>query len=282
MPTEAITEFAPAKVNLALHVTGRRTDGYHVLDSLVVFVDVGDIVTLQASDRLSLQIIGPQAGQLLVGAENLVIRAARLMDARVALTLEKRLPVASGLGGGSADAAATLRGITRLLDLPLPDAAAVLGLGADVPACLSGLPVRMTGIGEVLAPLGSLPPAWLVLVNPGVAVSTPDVFRQLDHPTNPPLPPTLPSFASVAELSLFLTAQRNDLQPPALRLAPVIAEVVAALAGSSGCLLARMSGSGATCFGLFADRAQAKAVAAGLRTSQPDWWIAAGAVLGQK
>jgi 4-diphosphocytidyl-2-C-methyl-D-erythritol kinase len=280
MPTEAITEFAPAKVNLALHVTGRRTDGYHLLDSLVVFVGVWDTVTLQPAEGLSLRVVGPQAGNLGIGDDNLVLRAARLMGAQVAVTLDKRLPVASGLGGGSADAAATLRGMARLLHLPLPDAASVLRLGADVPACLSGQPVRMAGIGEVLTPLGNLPPVWVVLVNPGVAVSTPDVFRQLDQRDNPPLPITLPPFRTVNDLARFLTTQRNDLQTPALRQAPVIAEVLEALAGSSGCLLARMSGSGATCFGLFATRAHADAAANGLRAARPGWWIASGAMLG--
>ena len=282
MLTEAISEFAPAKVNLALHVTGRRADGYHLLDSLVVFVDIGDAVTLQRSDRLSLQVAGPQAGRVPAGDDNLVLRAARLIGGTVALTLDKRLPVASGLGGGSADAAAALRGIARLCGLPLPTAAAVLGLGADVPVCLAGQPVRMTGIGEALTPWGGVPHGWLVLVNPGIAVATPEVFGQLDRRDNPPLPDVLPGFATVAELARFLQGQRNDLQPPALRQAPVIGGVLAALDSVAGCHLARMSGSGATCFGLFADGAGAEAAAAAVRSAWPDWWVAAGAMRGQK
>lgn len=282
MPTEAITEFAPAKVNLALHVTGRRADGYHLLDSLVVFVDVGDVVTLQRSDRLSLEVTGPQACHVPLGDDNLVLRAARLMGGAAALRLDKQLPVASGLGGGSTDAAATLRGIARLHRRALPTGDAVLGLGADVPVCLAGRPARMTGIGEALTPWGGVPRGWLVLANPGVAVSTPEVFRQLDRRDNPPLPDALPHLATVADLALFLQQQRNDLQQPALRLAPVIAEVLTALASISGCCLARMSGSGATCFGLFADRAGAEAAAEAVRSAWPGWWVAAGAMLGQK
>jgi 4-diphosphocytidyl-2-C-methyl-D-erythritol kinase len=282
MPTEAISEFAPAKVNLALHVTGQQADGYHLLDSLVVFVDVGDVVSLQRSDRLGLHLTGPQAGSLSAGDDNLVLRAARLMGVPVALTLDKRLPVASGLGGGSADAAAALRGIARLYGLPLPSPDTVLGLGADVPVCLAGRPVRMCGIGETLVPLDGLPHAWLVLVNPGVAVSTPEVFRQLRHRDNPPMPTVLPRFGALDDLVQFLKEQRNDLQPSAERQAAVITEVVAILGGAAGCRFVRMSGSGATCFGLFAGQAEAETAAAGLRKQRPDWWVAAGAMLDQK
>ncbi len=282
MPTEQITEFAPAKVNLALHVTGRRADGYHLLDSLVVFVDVGDVVTVQPSDRLSLKVTGPQSGGLTAGEDNLVLQAARLMGVPVALMLDKRLPVAAGLGGGSADAAATLRGIARLQGLPLPGAEVALGLGADVPVCLAGLPVRMTGIGETLAPVEGLPAAWLVLVNPGAAVSTLEVFRKLRHFDNPPLPDELPHFATAADLALFLHDLRNDLQPAAQQLAPEIAGVLRALQSCPGCLLARMSGSGATCFGIFADMATAEIAGAALRSARAKWWVAVGGMYDQK
>jgi 4-diphosphocytidyl-2-C-methyl-D-erythritol kinase len=267
-----ITEFAPAKINLCLHVTGQRGDGYHLLDSLVAFADVGDRITCTAADRLSLTITGPQAGNLPVSDDNLVLRAARAMGALAAITLEKHLPVASGIGGGSADAAATLRALARMAGAPLPDAAAVLALGADVPVCLSGRPLRMQGVGEVLTPLPALPETHLVLVNPHVAVPTPAVFRALPEKVNPPLP-MVPAFADVAELAGYLAGQRNDLEAPAITVAPVIATVKAALAAQGGCLLARMSGSGATCFGLFADAETAQAAARAIRSSHREWWV---------
>ena len=280
MATDAKPEFAPAKVNLTLHVTGRRGDGYHLLDSLVVFAGVGDRVTVRPSSGLHLTVTGPQAADLPVHDDNLVLRAARLMGGEVAVVLDKVLPVASGIGGGSADAAATLRAMARL-GRALPDAAAVLSLGADVPVCLAGGAGRMTGVGEAVTPVVGLPEAWLVLVNPGVAVATPEVFRALLHKDNPPMPAVLPQLRSVAALADFLLTQRNDLEGPAISLAPVIGVVLADLAALPGCHLARMSGSGATCFGLFADRPGADAAADRLRAARPGWWVAA-AMTGQK
>lgn len=275
MATEAK---ARAKVNLALHVTGQRADGYHLLDSLVVFADIGDVVRCETADRLSLALTGPFASDLSPGDDNLVLRAARLIGARAAITLEKNLPVASGIGGGSADAAATLRALAELCGLPLPDD--VLSLGADVPVCLAGRAARMQGVGEIVTPLPSpLPETWLVLANPGVAVSTPAIFRDLENRQNPAMPATLPRFASAQSLADFLRAQRNDLEPPALRLAPVIGEAKTALAASTGCLIARMSGSGATCFGLFAERAKARHAARRLKSAHPDWWVVAAPML---
>ena len=181
MPPLPVTEFAPAKVNLTLHVTGQRPDSYHLLDSLVVFCGIGDRVTVQPSAALSLTITGPQAVSLAVQDDNLVLRAARAMDATLgaALTLDKYLPVASGIGGGSADAAATLRALAKLWDKPLPDAQAVLALGADVPVCLLGVPARMRGIGDRVDRVAGLPPVHIVLVNPRVAVPTAAVFQTL-------------------------------------------------------------------------------------------------------
>ena len=276
MTTE--TEFAPAKVNLALHVTGLRADGYHLLDSLVAFAEVGDRVTLAPWDGLhpELQITGPQAGALPPSDDNLCLRAARAMGGGVAMTLHKVLPVASGIGGGSADAAAVLRAMRRI-GRALPPAAEILALGADVPVCLAGRAVRMTGVGEVLTPL-ALPEAWLVLANPGVALATPQVFQALTRRDNAPLP-SLPRLRGVAELAAFLAMQRNDLEPAATALAPVIAETRAALTAQTGCLLARMSGSGATCFGLFADGLTATAAARALRAAHPGWWVEAGRML---
>ncbi len=275
MPTDA---FAPAKVNLALHVTGRRADGYHLLDSLVVFAGVGDTVSATPSDRLTLQVTGPQARHLPVTDDNLVLRAARLMGVTAALTLDKVLPVASGIGGGSADAAATLKALADLTGRALPAPAEILRLGADVPVCLTGRPVRMQGVGEILSPLPALPPAWLVLANPGVAVPTPAVFAALTRRDNAPLP-EVPSFADAAALARWLGHQRNDLQPPAIALVPAIADTLAALSHQPGCLLARMSGSGATGFGLFAAMEAAMRAADALSRARPAWWVSAAPVL---
>ena len=274
--------FAQAKINLTLHVTGQRADGYHLLDSLVVFAAVGDTVRAEPADRLTLEIVGPQAGALPVADDNLVLRAARAMGGQGArLTLDKRLPVASGIGGGSADAAAALVALAALWQVPLPAPAAVLKLGADVPVCLAGRAVRMGGVGEVLTPLDHpLPAAWMVLANPGVSVPTPPVFKALTRRDNPPMPDVLPAFASAADLAAFLATMRNDLEAPAIALAPVIAQVKAALAAQPGCLLARMSGSGATCFGLFADEGAARAGAARLAAQEPGWWVEAARMTG--
>jgi 4-diphosphocytidyl-2-C-methyl-D-erythritol kinase len=182
--------------------------------------------------------------------------------------------VSSGIGGGSADAAATLRLLARLAGRPLPGAAEVLALGADVPVCLLSRSTRMTGIGEGLAAVAPLPPVWLVLVNPGVAVSTPDIFRSLPRADNAPMPRDLPRLKSAAELAAFAAMQRNDLEGPAVALQPVIGRVRQALTAQTGCLFARMSGSGATCFGLFADPLSANAAARALRAAEPGWWVA--------
>jgi len=275
----ATEEFAPAKVNLALHVIGRRADGYHLLDSLVVFAGVGDTVRAEDAPELSLTLDGPMAAGLAVEGDNLVLRAARFLGvAGAALRLTKRLPVASGIGGGSADAAATIRALCRLSGRALPEPAATAGLGADVPVCLAGRPARMSGIGEVLADLPPLPPVWLVLANPGVAVPTPAIFAALDRRDNPPLP-AMPDLPTARALANYLATCRNDLEPPARALQPVIGTVLEALAAQPGCLMARMSGSGATCFGLFEAEADARTAADAIRVRQPGWWVAATPVL---
>lgn len=277
MATEPeVAEFAPAKVNLTLHVIGRREDGYHLLDSLVVFAGVGDRVTVRPGDGFS--VTGPQAAVLPPSDDNLCLRAARAMGGGVAITLDKVLPVASGIGGGSADAAATLRALARM-GRALPDADAVVKMGADVPVCLDGRAVRMTGVGEGLTPV-SVPRAWLVLVNPGVAVSTPAVFRALSRRDNAPMPTPLPALPTAESLAAFVATQRNDLEAPAIALAPAVAQVKQALAAQPGCLLSRMSGSGATCFGLFATEAPAQAAARALRAAHPGWWVAPAPMLG--
>jgi len=216
-----------------------------------------------------------RAAGLAAEGDNLVLRAARFLGfADAALTLDKHLPVASGIGGGSSDAAAALRALARLAGRALPPAAAVAGLGADVPVCLDPRPRRMSGLGEVLADVPALPPVWLVLVNPGIAVATPAVFRALTDRQGRPMPATLPRWADAAELAAFLRMMRNDLEPPAMALAPVIGQVRAALSAQPGCLFARMSGSGATCFGLFADPLGAAAAARAIRAAEPGWWVA--------
>ncbi len=276
MARAAETEFAPAKINLALHVTGQRPDGYHLLDSLVVFAAVGDRLTAAPADTLSLTVAGPFGEGVPSDASNLVLKAAEVLGPGrgATLTLQKNLPVASGIGGGSADAAAALRALARLWDLVLPAPEAVLGLGADVPVCLAARPARMRGIGEILEPLQTPVPANVVLANPGQSVSTPQVFALLAERENPPLP-AIPAFASAADVARFAATCRNDLQQPAVTLVPAIADVLAALRASDGCLLARMSGSGATCFGLYAEAAARDRARAALAAAHPDWWVAA-------
>jgi 4-diphosphocytidyl-2-C-methyl-D-erythritol kinase len=270
-------EFAPAKVNLALHVTGRRDDGYHLLDSLVVFPRIGDTLEAEPSATLTLAISGPFAEPLGAGRDNLVLRAARLVGgAGASLRLTKRLPVASGIGGGSADAAATLRLLARLHGVSLPPEDAILGLGADVPVCLASRAARMSGIGERIEPL-ALPAFWLVLVNPGVAVPTATVFRTLARRENPPLP-EMPSHPDLDTLVSYLSATRNHLEAPARALQPAIADALAALLTQSGCRLARMSGSGATCCGIFGTQARAEAAALEIEQMEPGWWVAAAEV----
>lgn len=280
----AVIEQARAKVNLTLQVTGRRADGYHELESLVVFAGVGDVLALDPVDGndLRLTIDGPQAGPLLYEHDNLVLSAALALGRRggvnagAAMTLTKNLPVASGIGGGSADAAAALRGLARLWDLRVPEAdlrELALGLGADVPVCLRGEAVILSGIGEALQPVAALPPLWLLLVNPGVAVSTPAVFKAREGAFSAVAEPRLPP-SDLRGLVEWLERRGNDLEAPACRLAPAVGAVLAALRRQPGCLLARMSGSGATCFGLFGEEAAAQTAAAAIASQQPDWWVA--------
>ncbi|WEF23851.1 4-(cytidine 5'-diphospho)-2-C-methyl-D-erythritol kinase [Paracoccus sp. S3-43] len=261
-----VTEAAPAKLNLALHVTGRRADGYHLLDSLVGFAGVGDVVTLDPGP-LSLRIDGPFAGGL-SGGDNLCLRAARLAGADAAITLTKNLPVASGIGGGSADAAAVLRGLARM-GHPLP--ANTERLGADVPVCLVSNPARMQGVGEIVTPLPPLPAIPLVLVNPGVALSTPQVFAAMEQRNNPGLP-HISRFGGLADLTAWLAETRNDLEAPARAIAPVIGQVLEALR-ATGSAVPRMSGSGATCFGFYDSADHARIAANALK--QHGWWAVA-------
>ncbi len=287
MRERRIRRAAPAKVNLYLHVTGRRADGYHLLDSLVAFAAVGDVLEVRPEADLTLAISGPFARSLAADGDNLVLRAARSL-ARVggvrqgaAILLEKHLPVAAGLGGGSADAAAALRALVELWRLsPSEDElrALALALGADVPACLAGRAVFVGGIGEAITPAPVLPPAYLVLAHPGVRAETAKVYAAFRGKLSPPgrfegAP------ASAAALAEELMGRRNDLQAAARAMAPVISEVLRALGRLPGCLLARMSGSGAACFGLFADEGAAVEAAAACRAAHPGWWVVAAPLI---
>lgn len=272
---------APAKINLTLHVTGKRADGYHLLDSLVVFAGIGDTLELASAEGLGLRVTGPTAGALPPGEDNIVLKAARALAAKAgikagaAMVLTKRLPVAAGIGGGSTDAAAALKGLSHLWGVSLSTSEMnmlALGLGADVPVCLAGRPTLMTGVGEGLAPAPALPPAWLVLVNPRRPLSTPAVFRARTGGSAPADPLTeAPADARV--LAAQLAARRNDLTQAAIALEPAIGEALALIAVQPACLLARMSGSGATCFGLFEAETEARAAAAALARTQPGWWV---------
>lgn len=268
-------ELAPAKINLCLHVTGQRDDGYHLLDSLVVFTEMGDLLRARPFKGLALSITGPESAGLSAGADNLVLRAARTIGAQdLALELEKCLPLASGIGGGSSDAAACLR-LLAGQGLAMPSPKAVLALGADVPVCLAPVPCRMRGIGEEITPVEGLPPFWLVLVNPRREVPTPDVFRALPRKENAALPELLPHWPDAPAFFDWLATQRNDLEAPATALAPEIGHALDVLGATRGCGLARMSGSGATCFGLYAHEADAQAAATALSAARPAWWCVA-------
>jgi 4-diphosphocytidyl-2-C-methyl-D-erythritol kinase len=275
---EPIVEIARAKVNLALHVLGRRVDGYHELDSVVAFADYGDQLTLENSDEVQLTVTGPFARHVPADLDNLVLRAHALLRGHVdcppvAFTLEKNLPVAAGIGGGSADAAAALRGLLRLTGKTVPPSLLLdiaLRLGADVPACLNGKPVRMQGVGETLTPLATPPNGAIVLINPLVTCSTASVFKML----------------GLANGQIFRTALdpedqarwRNDLTDVAIDVVPEIAQVLEALHSIDGLNAVRMSGSGATCFGLADSAASATRAAAQLQRQHPNWWIVSAAL----
>jgi 4-diphosphocytidyl-2-C-methyl-D-erythritol kinase len=277
-PAEQDAERAPAKVNLYLRVTGKRPDGYHLLDSLAVFAGVADRIGFAAADALTLTVTGPFATSLSAEADNLVLRAARALaaahDVRPsgALTLDKHIPVASGIGGGSADAAATLRLLCRVWGLgpePIVLARIAASLGADVPVCLRGQPLRMAGIGEILTPAPRMPRCGIVLVNPGEPLATVAVFRARSGGFSSPA--VLPEvWTTAAAMAATLSGSGNDLEAAAIQLVPAIRDVLRAIADTPGCLLARMSGSGATCFGLFPDASQAEKAATGL--ARPGWW----------
>jgi 4-diphosphocytidyl-2-C-methyl-D-erythritol kinase len=282
---DKLIEKAAAKINLALHVTGRRADGYHLLDSLVTFTGHGDELSFAPATEDQFLLSGRFASVLADEPGNLVLTARDRLRQLLAtagqaappvrITLAKALPVASGIGGGSADAAAALRGLMRVWNATLSEphlSDLALSLGADVPMCLSGRPAMVRGIGEQLSSV-ALPAFAMVLVNPLITVSTPEVFRRLARRDNPPVP-SLPGSTDLRDWIAFLDTLRNDLQAPAQELAPEIAETCRRLE-ESGALLSRMSGSGATCFGLYADRAAADAAATWLAAAYPGAYIQA-------
>lgn len=264
---------APAKINLTLHITGRRADGYHLIDSLVVFADIGDRVSLHLDTQNSLTVSGPMSSGVPSDCSNLVIRAANLVGVCAAISLEKHLPNAAGIGGGSSDAGAVLRLLAHQSGQPVPEDG--LSLGADVPVCLHAKAARMEGIGDQLTFLHGIPPLHAVLVNPGVAVPTGAVFANLTNRTNAPMPTTLPSDCSASELTDWLLNMRNDLEAPAIAAQPIIGDVLKTLANTQDCRLARMSGSGATCFGLYPSTASAQSARDIIATAYPDWWVIA-------
>lgn len=280
------TALAAAKVNLFLHVGAPGPDGYHPLCSLMAFADFGDVVTVGEADALSLTVHGPFAAGLAGDDDNLILRAARALTAEarrpvapLGFVLEKRLPVASGLGGGSSDAGAALRLMREALRLPVSDArleAVAASLGADGAACLWGRPVLAEGRGERLRPAPRLPPLDVVLVNPGAPVSTAEVYRRFDEAgvfgdvSPPPMPE---AFEGAEEVAAWLSGLRNDLEAPAVAAAPQVGAVLATLADEPETLLARVSGSGGTCFALCASDIEAESLAERIEAMAPRWWV---------
>lgn len=278
--SDALSGLAPAKINLLLHVGPVQADGYHPLVSLAAFADVGDRVTVRRAETLSLTVEGPFSAGLDGQGDNLILKALRALgeaagigEPPVAVTLDKRLPIAAGLGGGSADAGAALRLTARLLDLDRPEAELerlALAAGADGPMCLRARPAWASGIGEVLEDEPRLPTLHGVLLNPGLPSPTGGVYRAYDAASKAADRPAPPADWSAASVIAWLAAQRNDLEAPAQAVTPGIGEALAAMRAAPACRLTRMSGSGATVFGLFDDRAAA--IEAAFALDRPGWW----------
>jgi 4-diphosphocytidyl-2-C-methyl-D-erythritol kinase len=296
MGSSAAIELAGAKINLALHITGRRADGYHSLETLAVFADFGDMVRVEPSDdgRTNLLMDGPFAGELdrtCALSDNLAIRAfdvlkqaaRRQRDEPVNLVLSKRIPIAAGLGGGSADAAAVLRLLDREWKLGLgPDLLAEIGvrLGADVPMCLASRPVVARGIGDKIEPVAGIPSLPLVLASPQVPIATRSVFAKLADASGTPLPPLPAKFGSVLDFIFWLRRTRNDLVVPARAVNKMAGAAATALSADPDCLFARMSGSGSVGFGIFLKLTAAERAAERLRAARPNWWIASATTGG--
>ncbi len=286
----AIVEQAPAKINLTLHVLGRREDGYHTLESLVAFGDVADTLTFDKAPEFSLSSSGPFADAVPAGDDNIVLMAARALTHGVktlppgaAISLDKVLPVAAGIGGGSADAAACLRGLLSLHETSVGDTVmhqVAAGIGADVNVCLRSKVALMTGVGHVVEPEPELPLVPAVLVNPGVSVATAAVFAALGlapdqaNAVETPPPPRA-RFKTVGDLVRYLLGTRNDLEAPASAMVPEIGDVQNVLFACDGCMLSRMSGSGATCFGIFETQEEAEDAARQIQSEFPGWWVVA-------
>lgn len=283
-PSTTLILPAPAKINLALHVTGQRNDGYHLLESLVVFTEFGDRITVEPSEADRFIMSGRYGQNLPTDQSNIVVKARDTLRAHigpaaapVSIHLEKNLPLASGIGGGSSDAAAVLRALVRLWGSSIPDKELKimgLGLGADLPMCLHGQPLIAHGIGEELQSLKSFPRLSMVLVNNGEEISTPGVFSALQCRNNPPLP-ALPDDMTAPAVFAYLDQTRNDLFPPVRNtIAPGISEVMDLIAGTRA-RLTRMSGSGGTCFGIYDDDTAAREAASAISAAQPDWFVTA-------
>lgn len=278
MPTsKTIKVTAHAKVNLTLHVVGQRANGYHELHSLVCLTEFGDQIHLSPGAEFSFQVIGPYAAGIPVDESNLVVQAAKFMaqthskSLDCQIILEKNLPMASGIGGGSSDAAAVMRALSQYWSVPLPNVDELMALGADIPVCMNKGLTLMQGAGEDVTQLSTAPNWGLVLVNPSVGVSTPAVFNALDSKQNPPMQNVAENCVDIA----WLGDQRNDLEPPAKAMVPEVATVVDAISEIPQCQVARMSGSGATCFGLFTDIKRANLAADHLQQAHPNWWVVA-------
>jgi 4-diphosphocytidyl-2-C-methyl-D-erythritol kinase len=282
--SNAISIAAPAKINLYLHVTGMRNDGYHLLDSLVTFASSHDIITIEPANNLTMINRGPFGKGLPITVDNLVMHAAEKLQRLTGvsdgakITLTKNLPIASGIGGGSADAAAAIKGLIRHWGIhpSLHDLSVLsLGLGADVPICLFGKAAYMGGIGEEIVPVFALPEAPIVLVNPRVSVSTPAIFKARKACFSPAnrfdaTPTTLYSL-----IDFLKDGCCNDLMEPAIQTKPIIGDALHLIKMTSGCQLARMSGSGATCFGFYHTQSEASKAAEAIRNAYPKWWVVA-------
>lgn len=280
-PVAGGAQLARAKINLFLHVGDRREDGFHPLQSLAIFTAFGDGLVVEEDQDLSLSVDGPFAAALTDG-DNLVLKAARALAAHAGrragakITLTKNLPVASGMGGGSADAAAALRALAALWELDPGETVLceiAKELGSDIPVCVPSTPAFMEGRGEILTPISALPRLPILLVNPGIAVPTKDVFANLKDRRGADMALPRGRFNDLADVLRFLEATGNDLEAPALALQPVIGEVLSSLKAVPGALFTRMSGSGATCFALMPDDGGCARAAAALKKKHPDWWV---------
>ena len=279
-PLDGVVIHAPAKINLYLHIVGRRADGYHELDSLVGFTAHGDVIQVRQHERLYLEINGPFGSSLPANDDNLIVRAARALAGETGcrggahITLKKNLPVSSGIGGGSADAAATLKALNLLWETGLADedlAALGLNLGADIPVCILSKTARMNGMGEMVSKVENLPPLGVILINPGIPISTRRVFKMHQGKFSPTV--ELQTIEDTEVFYEFLARQKNDLQDLAIRIVPAIKEALDILSEETGCRLVRLSGSGATCFGLFDNESLAKASGRSISCKYPNWWV---------